>query len=273
MTAGDAAARPRLPYTVVDGGRGPFLFMLHGMLSGAGQWLPNLERLGAFVRPVLFDLWGHGDAPCPLDDACYEVGYLVDQFEQARAELGADRVLLCGHSFGACLTLRYSVEHPERVIAQVFTNSMSALSPPELFGTPEQRRERALVVEAEGQAALRRLPFHPRNAQRLPPAVKDALVAQADATDPRAFVRLTRVTGPELSMRARLGRIACPTLLVNGRWEKSFQPLRDYAAASIPGCRVADVDAGHAVNLENPAAFDDAVTGFFSSIGLAGESA
>ncbi len=74
-------------------------------------------------------------------------------------------------------------------------------------------------------------------------------------------------------MRERLGRIACPTLLVNGRWEKSFQSMRDYAAATIPGCRVADVDAGHAVNLENPAAFDDAVTGFFASIGLAGEPA
>ena len=69
------------------------------------------------MRPVLFDLWGHGEAPCPEDERYYTVEAIIGEFERARAELGAERVLLCGQSLGAGLTLRYSILHPQRVIA------------------------------------------------------------------------------------------------------------------------------------------------------------
>ena len=80
--------------------------------------------------------------------------------------------------------------------------------------------------------------------------------------DPRAFARLSTITGPQLSVTTELHRIACPTLLVNGVWEKTFQPLRDIAVRDIPGCEVADLQAGHAVNLENVAAFNQVVAEF-----------
>ncbi|MBP8305939.1 MAG: alpha/beta fold hydrolase [Burkholderiaceae bacterium] len=252
----------RLPYEVIEGGSGPYLFLVHGMLSSRRQWRPNLEALCRHARPVLFDLWGHGDAPCPLDDESYQVSTIIGEFETVRQELGAQRVLLCGQSLGACFTLRYSFEHPERVIGQMFTNSMSALSPPGAFGDPAQRQARAALIEAEGAPALAKLPFHPRHARRLPPQVRDELIEAADGVDPRAFARLSTITGPQLSVAAELHRIACPTLLVNGVWEKTFQPLRDIAVRDIPGCEVADLQAGHAVNLENIEAFNQVAADF-----------
>lgn len=266
----NSQARPSLSYKVIESGSGPYLFLVHGMLSSHRQWRPNLNNLARFTRPVVFDLWGHGDAPCPLDDESYQAGSIVAQLEQVRLALGAPRVLLCGQSLGACFTLRYSIEHPERVIGQMFTNSMSALSTPESFGSPAHRQARAAQVEAEGLEALRKLPFHPRHARRLPPDLKDELVAAADAVDPRAFARLSRITGPQLSVVSELYRVACPTLLVNGVWEKSFQPLRDVALRTIPGCQVADIEAGHAVNLENVAAFDEVSAAFLEPLARAG---
>jgi len=242
---------------------------VHGMLSNHRQWTPNLaalEGLVPAVRPVLFDLWGHGAAPCPDADACYTVDGILDEFERAREELGAARVVLCGQSLGAALTLRYSIRHPERVIAQVFTNSRSALLAPEALISPEDRAARARSIERGGAAALSKLPFHPRHARRLAPQLRAAMVEAADAVDPRAVARFTRITVPQLSVRADLHRIACPTLLVNGREEKSFQRLRDVAAHEIPGCRVADIDGGHAVNLENPEGFNAAVADFLQGI-------
>ena len=56
--------------------------------------------------------------------------------------------------------------------------------------------------------------------------------------------------------------LAVPTLLVNGRYEKSFQADRDFAAATIPGLEVADLDAGHSVNIEAPVEFDRALVDF-----------
>lgn len=256
----------RLPYKLHESGTGPYMFLVHGMLSDHRHWDPNLECLQRFVRPVLFDLWGHGDAPAPLDDARYLVRAMLDEFERVREELGAERVMLCGQSFGASLTLRYSIEHPERVIAQVFTNSVSGLSPPDAFGSAEERAARAAAVESEGREALENMHFHPRRARRLPEAHRERLIAAADAVDTRAVARLMAITGPQLSVHQDLHRIACPTLLVNGLRERPFQQLRVVAEQRIPGCRVVDIEAGHAVNLENPAAFDAAVAEFLGAL-------
>lgn len=255
---------PELPFRLIDGGCGPYLFLVHGMLSGGRQWDANLDKLLTVSRPVVFDLWGHGGAPVPEHGAAYEVEALIAGFERVRDELGAQRVVLCGQSFGASLTLRYSIMHPERVAAQIFTNSVSALSPPEVFGSAQARAERSAAIEAGGHAVLEQLPFHPARALRLPEELRARMVAMAREVDPRAVARLGAITGPRLSVLGDLDRIACPTLLVNGVREKAFQPLRDLAAARIAGCHVADIDAGHVVNLESPAQFDAAVIGFLS---------
>lgn len=259
-------AAPRLPYRVVGAGNGPCMFFVHGMLSSHRQWTPNLAALGELVRPVLFDLWGHGEAPCPEDDRYYTVEAIIGEFERARAALGAERVLLCGQSLGAGLTLRYSILHPARILAQVFTNSRSALLAPEALISPGERAARAEAIERGGSAALARLPFHPRRARRIEPELRAAMAAVADAVDPGAVARLTRVTGPELSVLGDLHRIACPTLLVNGRSERSFQPLRDIVERRIRNVRIADVPGGHAVNLENPEGFDAAVVRFLREV-------
>jgi 2-succinyl-6-hydroxy-2,4-cyclohexadiene-1-carboxylate synthase len=61
--------------------------------------------------------------------------------------------------------------------------------------------------------------------------------------------------------------IACPTLLINGSWESLFQPLIATAAGGIARCQVVDLPAGHAVNLEQPAAFNDSVVQFIAALG------
>jgi len=259
-------AAPQLPYRVVGAGDRPYMFFVHGMLSSHRQWTPNLPALGELVRPVLFDLWGHGEAPCPEDERYYTVEAIIGEFERARAELGAERVLLCGQSLGAGLTLRYSILHPQRVIAQLFTNSRSALLAPEALSSPEESAARAEAIERGGTAALARLPFHPRHARRLEPELREAMAAVADATDPRAVARLMRIARPRLSVLGDLQRIVCPTLLVNGRSERVFQPLRDVAERRIRGIRIADIAGGHAINLENPEGFNAAVVAFLREV-------
>lgn len=243
-------------------GRGPYAFLLHGMLSSHLQWRPNLPALSRHLRPVSFELWGHGNSPTPLDDAPYTVPAIVEQLENVRQELGAAHLVLIGQSFSAGLVLRYALEHPERMLAVVFTNSASALSDLHDVRVRERQQRMIDVVAAGGAQAVRQLPMHPRGGRRLPPELKPALVAAADAVDPQAIERLARVTGPGLSVARDLPRLACPVLVVNGRHEAAFQPWRDLAVRTIPHCEVVDVDAGHAVNLEAPDVFDTAVMEF-----------
>ena len=112
----------------VHEGDGPFLLLVHGILSSRAQWQPNLPALARVTRPVVVELWGHGRSPTPEDASVYHPDAYVAAFDALRERLGASRWLVCGQSLGATLTLRYALDHPERVLTQVFTNSTSALA-------------------------------------------------------------------------------------------------------------------------------------------------
>jgi pimeloyl-ACP methyl ester carboxylesterase len=243
-------------------GTGPLLLMVHGMLSNRTQWLPNLAALSAVVRPVLVELWGHGRSPAPRADKPYTCAGYIAEFERIREELGAERMFICGQSFSAGLTLRYGLMHPDRVIGQIFTNSVSALAPSSRAGSAEDREAQARRIENEGHAAVEQIPYHPRYVRRLPEDVKTRLLEAAREVAPTGIAQAIRVTGPELSVLDVLDRIERPTLLVNGAQEKGFQAYREVAERGIPGCRIVDLPAGHAVNLEAPEQFDEAVVRF-----------
>ena len=248
-----------------DGGK-PYLLLVHGLLSSRAQWRPNLRALSAVSTPVVVELLGHGRSSSPAAAEAYSVAAYVRRFEALRERLGVDGWFICGQSFGAGLTIRYALEHPGRVVGQVFTNTMSGLSPAARERLPE-RMARFDAVARGGREALKALPFHPRPSKRLPPEIWEDLVADADLLSPPAVAEALRTTSPELSVAADLDRISVPTLLVNGTRETAFQPLRDLAARAIPGLAIVDLDGGHSVNLDQAEAFNAAVVSFIQRHG------
>ena len=101
----------------VHPGSGPALLLVHGFLSGPGQWHGNLTALGEVCQPVTVSLLGHGESPSPSSALAYQPEAYVGYFDEIRQEVGAEKLLLCGYSFGAGLTYRYVLAHPERVHA------------------------------------------------------------------------------------------------------------------------------------------------------------
>ena len=106
----------------------------------------------------------------------------------------------------------------------------------------------------------------PRPALRLPEAHWRGLLDDAALLSPVGVAHSLRVTVPELSVAGRLGEIAVPTLLVNGRRETRFQPVRDALASEIPGLKVVDLDGGHSINIARPDGFNAAVTAFVAEL-------
>lgn len=246
-------------------GSGPWLLLVHGMLSSRAQWRPNLEALSRVARPVVVELWGHGRSPAPEDPARYHPDAYVESFEELREELGAESWLLCGQSFGAAFTLRYALDHPDRVIAQVFTNSISALADEEWIA----RVRAGVVAQSEaivrgGLAAIEQFPIHPLHAKRLPPESREALLGDAGLLDPRGVAATLRYTTPEASVRDRIAENRVPTLLVCGERESRFADHRQLAEKTMTQLEIVDIPAGHAVNIEAADAFNAAVVGFFS---------
>ena len=248
----------------VHPGNGPYLLLVHGILSSRAQWVLNLEALSKIARPVVVELWGHGRSPAPESPDPYKPEGYVKAFEQIRDRLGVSEWLVCGQSLGAALTLRYALDYPERFIAHVITNSMSAfrkINDPEAAANGANYFAERLLEQGPG--GLTKIPIHPVNARFLRKEVREPLLRDCQTLSVLGVANTIRYTASHLSLRNEIHRNQVPTLLICGKREKRFQPLRDFAAVHMPLLDIVDLDSGHAVNIDAAEEFNQAVTAFF----------
>ncbi len=242
---------------VVHEGHGPPLLLVHGMLASRAQWMLNLPVLSTVTTPVSVELWGHHLSPSPSDPEAYDPSSYSRIFETVRERLGVDRWFVGGCSLGGALTMRYSLDHPDRVIGQFLTNSSSAFADE---GTARVWQEGSVAsyerVLQGGMTAIKKLPVHPQHAKRLPGTVKEALLHDGESHDVKGIAATMRWTSPFASVRKHLVRSSVPTMLICGSFERRFQPLREYAVMHMPNLVVHDLPAGHGVNMEAADAFN-----------------
>lgn len=249
---------PTLNY-VVHPGQGPYLALVHGFLSSKSQWMLNLEALAEVCTPVTFDLWGHGDSPAPDFLELYRPQAYVEQLEAIRKQLNAQQWLLCGYSLGAGITIRYTHQFPQRVIAHGLTNSNSAFADEKLVGEwRASAEESAASIRQGGLAAIERIAVHPRHARRLPAPVYEALLADSKKLKPTAIANTLLRTNIEASTRAFVPQNPRPLLMTVGRHERRFQAARAWAEANVPNLTLVELEAGHAVNMEDAEGFNRA---------------
>jgi proline iminopeptidase len=104
---------------VTETGTGGPLIACHG---GPGLWdmFGSLaESLAGEVRMIRWDQRGCGRSE---RRGPYCVARSVADLDAVRARLGLDRVAVLGHSWGATLALRYTLDHPDRVSALVYVS-------------------------------------------------------------------------------------------------------------------------------------------------------
>jgi len=250
-------------HAVVHDGDGPLALLVHGALGSRSYWNDNIGALQAVCRPVVMELWGHGRSPSPAEPERYRPHSYVTEFEQLRVELDAERIWMIGQSLGAALALHYVLAYPAHVIGAVLTNSSSAFSEPAVWAerTETLVEERALEVEAHGIEVLRDSWINPGRSKRISPAVRARLAGEFSEHDATGLANSFRLTNTGIPLGERLAEVAVPVLLTNGTEEGRFQHLLP-RARQIPDLQIADLPASHAVNAQDPAGWNDAVTRF-----------
>ncbi|MFT7648563.1 MAG: pimeloyl-ACP methyl ester carboxylesterase [Candidatus Poriferisodalaceae bacterium] len=248
---------------VIHDGVGPHALMVHGALCSRSYWTANLEALQEVCRPVVVELWGHGQSPSPADPDSYSPASYAAQFELIRTELDVDDWFTIGQSMGAALTLRYGLTHPDRVRAQIITNSSSAFADPKVW----RERNRTTIakiaseVEARGMEALRESWINPGRSDKVVQPTRDQLIAEFAEHTAAGVIGGLQHTNKACPLGERLAEVSRPTLLTNGIEETRFQ-ARLPAARQIPEIEIVEIDASHAVNAQNPEQWNAAAIPF-----------
>ncbi|MBN2060461.1 MAG: alpha/beta hydrolase [Deltaproteobacteria bacterium] len=246
-------------YYEVHGEQGPFLLLVHGMLSSRAQWIHNLDALKNFCRPVIIELFGHGRSSSPENPRDYTPENYVLEFEKIRKELDVKKWFICGQSLGASLTLRYALDHPEHIAGQIFTNSHSGLSDVRSDRDPDMLIRR---IKEQGRKVIDEFPFHPSKGRNLPEEIRKALLDDVKKVTIEGFRDTSLYTITKSGILPLLPATRVPTLLIAGRFEKSFVPLIRVAEKTIPGLELLLLDGGHAVNIHDADGFNQAAKRF-----------
>lgn len=236
-------------------GSGPALILSHGYSATAQMWKGQIEPLSKKHTLILWDMRGHGQSDYPADQAAYSEEHTVADIAALLDQAGAKKAIVGGLSLGGYMSLAFYRRHPERVRALLIIDTGPGFKKDDAREAWNQNaRNRAATLEKDGLATLRS-----GSAERAYATHRDALgLAKA------ARGMLTQRNADVINS---LGDVKVPSLVVVGSKDTPFIAASDYMAAKIPGAqKVVIDDAGHASNIDQPQAFNAAITGFIDKL-------
>ncbi len=257
---GRHAALPGVRLFFTDsGGNGEPLMLLHPNTGTSAIWEKQLPALrAAGFRVIAFDRRGWGrSTPDPATGP--QPGSIAEDLDALAAHLGIGRFHLLGVARGGFAALDFACWQPARVISLVVAASNGQFAEPVL------------------QAAYARLT--PPEFKALPAVLREVGPAFR-AFDPEGTARWIAIEqaaqqkgAPAQPMRtpntfAKLAAIACPVLVMAGGADLYAPPaLMKLWASRLPRHEwEALPEAGHAINWEQPEAFNARVIAFLRAV-------
>jgi len=238
-------------------GAGATIVFVHGWTCDSSSWTGQVAPFSEDYRVITLDLPGHGRSESPQDGQL-SMDLFARAVEAVRAEAGAERIVLVGHSMGAPVIRQYAHLYPQRVAGLVAVDGPLDLRtfgelppgfPPPLTG-PEGRTAREGMIRSMFIAET-------------PPALQDKILtmmlAAPEATAVGAMnamfdpvIRWTDViAAPALSVYAGTANVP------DAAATKELYP--NHEATQMAG-------TGHFLMMEKPAEFNRVLAGFLDKI-------
>jgi proline iminopeptidase len=253
-------------------GRGVPCIALHGGLGFDHQYMKTmLGPLEHSLRVVYLDQRGNGrSGRPPLETITMQ--QLADDVDALRDRLNLERVALVGHSYGGFVALECALRYPDRISHLVLVDTGPGAFEP----TEEELAERAdpsWISPAIANASWD--PPHtdddfardfPKIAARYVKSITPEVLLEkvgGGILSASALLRSAAVL-EEWSVADRLGEIACPSLVICGRYDLVTTPeCAKRMATAIPGAELRWFESsGHFPWLEEPDEFAAALRDF-----------
>ncbi|MGD0611715.1 MAG: alpha/beta hydrolase [Anaerolineales bacterium] len=243
----------------------PTVLLLHGLGAGADSWTMQFPALmGRGYRPIAPDLPGFGSSP--YDGRGWSIRREAEAMACLLEDLRTGPVAVVGLSMGGTIAQQIALDFPQLTRALVLVSTFSVMRPERLDGWLYFLRRFILVsalgLSAQARYVAGRIFPGPQNEE-----LRALLIASIEKADPRAYRSAMRALGLFNSMR-RLNEIQIPTLVVTGKNDTTVPPVSQRKLVEgIWGARQVVIgNAGHAVTIDQPEAFNQALLGFLEQI-------
>ncbi len=234
-------------------GSGPALLLSHGYGATSAMWAGQVNAFDGF-RVIVWDMRGHGLSDSPAQARLYSAEETVADMLAILDQCQVDQAVVGGLSLGGYMSLAFYLAHPDRITAlMLFDTGPGFKQPQARQGWNDFALQRADKFEQEGLAALG--------------TGQEVVLSQHRSAQGLAHAARGMLTQSDGRVINALADIDKPTLVLVGADDKGFLAATDYMANKIPGATKVVLDnAGHAANIDQPQAFNQAVRVFLDTL-------
>ena len=244
----------------------PWITFSNSLATNLAMWDEQAALLAGDWRVLRYDQRGHGATQATAPPYTFDL--LVADVIALWDALGVKRSAFCGLSMGGTTGLGLAIEHSDRLSAYVGCD-LRYESVPEFQKAWDERIAMAKEKGMDGMAMPTATRWFTdafvKNPVNKP--VIDRICGMVRTTSLDGFIGCSNAL-QHIGYRDRLGRINVPTLFISGEHDPAANPaVMGPMKDAVAGSRLAVIpDAGHISNMENPAAFNAALTGFLGSL-------
>src|SRR5712692_11805480 len=255
-------------------GKGDPILFVHEFAGDHRSWAAQVHHFAPSRRCITFAARGYPPSDVPVDVSAYSQARAVEDAVDVLAAVAVEKAYVVGLSMGGFAALHLVLDHPERVSAAVIAGVG--------YGAPPEKREQfkreslaiADAFERDGSAGVANSyavgPARVQLQNKNPDIWKDfaAALAQHDAMGAALTMRGVQATRPSLyDLTDQLHAIRTPVLIIAGDEDEGSLEASLMLKRTIPTSGLLILPkTGHAINVEEPEAFNEAVADFFMAV-------
>jgi pimeloyl-ACP methyl ester carboxylesterase len=255
-------------------GTGSPVVFVHEFAGDVRSWEPQLRHLGRRYRCITYNARGFPPSDVPDDVAKYSQARARDDIRAVLDALEIDKAHIVGLSMGGFATVHFGFTYPERALSLVIAGcgygahpSMRAQFTAEAEASAARFEEFGMTKAAEAYALG---PTRVQHQNKDPRGWREFADQLAEHSTLGATMTLRGVQSrrPSLyDLTEEMKKITAPTLIMTGDedWvclEPGILMKRNIATAAL----VVLPNAGHAINLEEPDAFNAHLDAFLHAV-------
>ncbi len=249
-------------YTLGGPASAPVVTLSHSLATNLSMWDPQIPALTSRYRVLRYDTRGHGGTDAP--GGAYSLDQLAEDTRALLQALGIARTHFIGLSMGGFIGQILALTYPQMLQSLVLCDTTSRVPPDAKPMWDERiRAAQAHGMEPHVEPTIGRWLTAPFREQR--PDVVDRVRAMIRATNPAGYIGCCHAIAM-LDLTDRLQAIAAPTLVIVGEEDPGTPVTASRTIHErIKGSELVILkSASHLSNMEQPEAFNRAVTTFLA---------